>query len=162
MSAYLVDEYHIGAMLKFWERHSISRNCRAYWKGDGHKVWQSDTLNEPFEILARENFDSVFHRYEESKLYEDSEPVALPDVGRDGEPQFRLNRYGHHSPVEILKACDCLEYQSCEKQDYFESHAYAILDQIRRCAIRKVEGYEDANGWELTPHAPRRVAQGVN
>lgn len=153
MSAYQVDRYHIGALLRFWEAKAISRNCRAYWRGEG-KCWTSDTLAEPFATLAQQNFASVAYRYQDSQHYKDATPTSLP-VDECGEPVFKLSAYFIHPAIEIIKGCNCLEYQSCETSDYYESHAYAILDAIRRCAIQNLTGYEDANGWDLTPPKTR-------
>jgi hypothetical protein len=52
------------------------------------------------------------------------------------------------NPVSILKLCDCLEYQSCETEDYNETVAYRLLNVIRRAAIRILPGYDDAK-WEI-------------
>lgn len=54
------------------------------------------------------------------------------------------------SPVQILKLCDCCEYQSCETSDWESSLACALLDAIRRAAIRQLPGYGDAD-WALKP-----------
>lgn len=48
------------------------------------------------------------------------------------------------TPVEVLKALDVLEYQ-CEDADGFDgSDASDIINAIRRTAITKLAGYEDA------------------
>lgn len=51
--------------------------------------------------------------------------------------------------VEVLKACDCYDYQSCETDDYHETTAAKLVDRIRKSAIGKLPGYEDAP-WGIT------------
>lgn len=56
------------------------------------------------------------------------------------------------SPVAILKMCDCLEYQSCETDNYRETVAFRLLDSIRGAAIRMLPGYESAQ-WSFSARA---------
>jgi hypothetical protein len=47
--------------------------------------------------------------------------------------------------VEVLKMCDCLEYQSCEMEDWEQSPARRLIETIRWAAIRDLPGYEEAD-----------------
>ncbi len=54
----------------------------------------------------------------------------------------------HYLPVEIIKACDCYDYQSCETPDWKDTEAYAIMQMLRKRAIYSLPGYEEA-AWEI-------------
>ena len=51
-------------------------------------------------------------------------------------------------PVQIIKACDCLDYQCGDWTDYPGSIAERAVDQIRRTAIYALPGYRAA-AWTL-------------
>ncbi len=69
---------------------------------------------------------------------ENYKPASIPVSDRDMVTDvYKL------SAVSILKMCDCLEYQSCETDDYGETLAFQLLDQIRREAIRALPRYDD-------------------
>ena len=63
------------------------------------------------------------------------------------------------SPVQVLKACNCLEYQSCEHPGWEDSQARANLEVIRAYAVRQLPGYEDAD-WTLDAWKPELLVAG--
>ena len=89
-------------------------------------------LNKTGQTLVNENFKSVNYRYLESKNpYEYIfEPVICTN------------------PIQVLKAINCLDYQSCEHEGWKKSDARKILDDIRDICIRKLPGYDDFQ-WEI-------------
>lgn len=82
-------------------------------------------------VLRDENIRSVSCRYNESAVY--PEPLKVSD----------FHGFCKLSAVNILKMCDCLEYQSCETDDYKQTKAYTLLQAIRGAAIRALPGYDD-------------------
>lgn len=52
------------------------------------------------------------------------------------------------SPVQVIKACDCLEYQCSDWPDWSESVAARALARVRDHAISMLPGYEEAR-WTL-------------
>jgi hypothetical protein len=48
------------------------------------------------------------------------------------------------SPVQVLKSCDCYEYQSCEHPGWKQSEAKQFIDALRREAWHALPGYDDA------------------
>ena len=102
------------------------------------------------DTLYRENVRSVRHRYPESGR--DNLPGPIGDPGfiaikaRDTAHRFPV------SPVDVLKMCDCLEYQSCETGDWNDTLACKLLGSIRKAAIRQLPGYDDAP-WEYSREA---------
>ncbi len=85
-------------------------------------------------MLLAENRRSVDHRYDE---HEEEEP-------------YTYNRFERRlSPVEVLKAIACYEYQSCEHPEWQESEAHAFCEAFRHAMIGKLPGYDEA-AWEIT------------
>lgn len=89
-----------------------------------------------------ENIRSVSARYPQDTWETLPGPIvkdlALLVTDRDFAELSNTN------PVTILKLCDCLEYQSCETEDWEETPAHELLQRIRKAAIRTLPGYEDA------------------
>jgi len=99
-----------------------------------------DSLDYPdllATILYRENVRSVRHRYP-NDAFEALERLTIGGNGRQIA-----------DPVQILKLCQCLEYQSCETPDWEQSTAYKILQSIMSAAIGDLPGYKEA-AWEFT------------
>ena len=88
------------------------------------------TPDEIGQILLDENVRSVLARYEQDTV--DSAPGPCD--------KSRVTRYVwqavHHQLAPwVIKACDCLRYQSCETVDYEDSLAFAVMQAIRESAI---------------------------
>lgn len=81
---------------------------------------------------------------------------ALP--GSLGEPEKFTNKdikcIGNVSGVQLLKSCDCYEYQSCEHPEWPKSEARAFLEVLRKRAWTALPGYEDAE-WGPPKPDPR-------
>jgi hypothetical protein len=142
MSAFIVGHDHIDGLLTFAVEHKLS-----YYVPGAHERVYFDRTNasEIGAILLTENERSVGHRY--------GDDDDLPGSG-EGAYQFRRFEPFLMMPVgkqalTVLKACDCFDYQACETDDYEASLAYRIIDAIRGAAIRRLSGYEGADGWEL-------------
>lgn len=128
MSAFIVNEYHIARLVEYGERKGL----RYYWKetstpmnGNGQTI---------FSKLVIANYASVNHRYEEN----------TPPMPGKYECDFDCVL----SPVQVIKACDCFDYQSCEVEEYKDTEAANIINAIRDRAISSLPGYEDAE-WEI-------------
>lgn len=91
-------------------------------------------------VLRAENIRSVEHRYR----YEEGERLVRIKVS-DREMYLPALKPG---PVAVLKMCDCLDYQSCETDDWEATVAYRLLAGIRSAAIRALPGY-NAAPWEF-------------
>lgn len=86
------------------------------------------------ELLRAENVRSVQSRFGTAG---DVAPYTWrPNVGADV------------TAVEFLKLLACLEANSCEAADFFETPAYLAIDALRRRGIRALDGY-DAAAWEF-------------
>lgn len=65
--------------------------------------------------------------------------------------QYRFHRLsGKASPLLVLKAISCLEYQSCDAPDWNLSEAFMFCAALRTRAVNRLPGFDDAPGWSLT------------
>ena len=144
MSAYVVSDRHINELVSW-----AAQNMGGIWAGDeaGFKHFRGTcSAKEPYgsppdaeqsiaEVLKAENVRSICARYSDEKP-ENYEPIRFEAVA------------SQRTPVEILKACECYDYQACETDDYLVTPAAAIIRQIRSAAIAELLGYKDAD-WEF-------------
>lgn len=146
MSAFVVGHAHIDALVTFCLDHKVS-----YWLPKTHSrvAVTLDNAEEIGRILLEENETSVGHRYP------GDHPEELPGAAGETAAGYRFRRYtpaipaGLNVPLVILKACHCLEYQSCEHDGWPQSTAWIIVQAIKDTAQRALPGYDKAPGWEL-------------
>jgi hypothetical protein len=137
MSAFVVSDKHINSILSYANRDSYSGLIRDQ-NDETYSFKCTEDLNKLAQVLLDQNIRSVNYRYDEDE--------KSPEIKFKFEP----NPFGKPlSPVQILKACSCYDYQACETEDYNETFAYKIIDHIRHMAIRNLPGYEDAE-WEIS------------
>jgi len=141
MSAFVCNEKHFLA-LAVWATRPTGGGARAHASylrhfggSDCTGMDQEDVANYFADVLMRENVRSVRARYQDMV-------VAAPFI-----PSARPDQCAGLTPLHILKMCDCLEYQSCETDDYHTTTAWHLLQAIRRAAIRELPGYDEAP-WE--------------
>jgi hypothetical protein len=60
------------------------------------------------------------------------------------EYQYHWPRHQSWSPVEVLKAIRCLDYQSCEHPEWASSEAKSYLDALTMACVVKLPGMDDA------------------
>ena len=128
MSAFIVSDYHINALVTY----GINRKAQLYTK-DGWEDFNEDTAWALASRLYRANVCSVNRRYGE----------------RTRTTGFRFQRVDISglTAADIVKACDCLEYQSCEVKTWERSRARKTLQAIRESAIKALTANSQA--WEL-------------
>jgi len=140
MSAFIVNHAHIDAIVNFACRHS------RYSTSLGHGLPQTTDPQALGKLLIAENIRSVDYRYRERNL-------AAP---YNWQPRCGDNT----TPVAYLKLLSCLEYQSCESPDYFQTPACRALLALRGIGIKALPGY-DAADWEYPDHDLRPAACGT-
>lgn len=128
MSAFILGHKHINALVNYAYNHDMH-----FCHDDIGYNGQTDR-RAIGQTLMNENHRSVNYRYEEN------------DTPR--EYVFKFSDV-YYSSVQLLKACDCYDYQSCETPDYRETFAAKIVQGIRKHVIRNIEGYNDAM-WEIS------------
>ena len=102
-----------------------------------HALSGEELATEYARILLAENIRSVEYLYSDA-----NDMIGDRDIAVSCE-EYHGGRY-RFAPVQILKLCDCLDYQSCEPNDWQDSAAFELLERIRHAAIRTLPGYDDA------------------
>lgn len=128
MSAFLVADAHINFIVDFANTALPKYN----------KLPGGASLSDPQgtgEILYKANVASVDYRY--------------PADAGNAAPDWSWKPSGPipatlENLVKFLKALDCLEYQSCEPNDWEESQAFKIIRALRGMAINSLPGYDSA------------------
>lgn len=128
MSAYVVSPDTIDYLV------TASRLWRL--ASDGYLPYDARNLtdNELGQVLLSENVRSVNSRYNET----DETPAY----------EHRPVRFDAIDAVMVLKSVQCLNYQSCETDDWQSTSAFKVLKAIESGAIAHLRGYSDAPwGW---------------
>jgi hypothetical protein len=124
MSAFVVDQAHINAIVT--------------WANHFHRQLSSDTMADDPErlgqLLLDANIASVNYRYAH-KPEAQSEPEKFV---------WRPSRARELTAVEAIKALQCLDYQSCEVQDWRASREAKIISALKSVAISELPGYDTA------------------
>lgn len=135
MSAFLVNDTHINALLTWAMRPRWQAPAKYYYDQPDAAIPSTgvtffDNLDTIGQCLVNQNYASL------NGGYGDTDPAH----------EYKHTRYSLPlSPVDVIKACDCYNYQACETgKDYWTSEAHEIIDTIRERAIDELPGYEDA------------------
>lgn len=128
MSAFIVTDTHINALVRYASRHKIT----VAYGNPTMRLNVSAHEQEVAQLLIDENIKSVNYRYSEAE-------TSLIEYDR-GAPIL--------SAIEAIKAAQCLRYQSCEHSDFEESIAFKLIEAIISDAIPRLEGYESAS-WDI-------------
>jgi hypothetical protein len=128
MSAFVCSQNHIAAIASY----AVAKKV---WLGNASA--KDSDFKSIYETLARANVVSVCHRYSDDK----------PENYRDVLRSPKLSSV-QHSALQIVKLCDCLDYQSCETEDWRDSDACKLLSRIRDAAINALPGYDDVK-WAI-------------
>jgi hypothetical protein len=153
MSAYVCDEDHIKTLAMFAAsrgRHGQSGNVPEYWlRHFGGKDMSGHTPAEVAtyfaQVLLDENIRSVAYRYQDSDL--DNLPGPVPTPREITVTDSDMHKAREINPLQLLKMCACLNYQSCESEDWRQTVAYTLLGGIKDAAINKLPGYDESPGW---------------
>jgi len=160
MSAFVCGPDHFKALALF----ATSRGNWGYPRVDprlvrglvNHIVGLNPTISKPPEqwgrtrlasayadVLYKENIRSVGERYPDDTRDTLPGPIVKPlHIVVSGEDESNASL--RLPPVSILKMLDCLDYQSCETNDWTETLAYRLVHHIRSAAISDLPGYEAA------------------
>lgn len=146
MSAYIVDREHIAFLVCAAMSRSISRHTFTWYiKADQrNEQLGSGDLEKAVEVanmLWLENIKSVSHRYPGESSATLPGPIGGEFVI---EAKHLPLWWAGFKPVNVLKACDCYEYQSCEHDGWESSDACAFINRLRAAAWHSLAGYDDA------------------
>lgn len=151
MSAYVSSPESFGLLAAY----AILNKCGVSDWCFSRKSHDIDDVQRIAKGLARENIRSVAHLYPNDADGSRPGPCLL-----DAEIEEAAAIYAAHfltnthlvrkvTPIQIIKVAQCVNYQSCETEDWKDTKAYCQLDWITSEALRHLPGYEDADwGYE--------------
>ena len=154
MSAYIINRNHLSYLIDAAMSPRImgmgSNYFRWYHNETSHELGSGEYLRaaEVAQMLWDENARSYDYRYSKN-----------PDM----EP---TEQYGKHhvlaildmDPVQVLKACACYAYQTCEHPTWESSEAYTFIQTLKDHSIAVLPGYDDAE-WGAPESYVRSVRQ---
>jgi hypothetical protein len=143
MSAYIVEPLHINALVSWACLQRAPHGYYYYWQQDAHGI-NTESATRIAAILHAENVRSVNTRYRES--------APLDGFTFKSEAVFASRL----SAVQVIKACQCLAYQSSEADQWKDSEAFAILRSIESAAVRCLPGYDEAE-WSMPENTGRSL-----
>jgi hypothetical protein len=126
MSAYVLGDENFDAIIAACKRCFGSN---LFVLGKTFNLDSEEECSQIGQILKDQNYASVNARYKEKTEIDPYKYKASSEL---------------YSPVQILKICDCYDYQACETGDYRESLACDIVDTLRLKLITLLPGYDDA------------------
>lgn len=129
MSAFICSDEHISAIVRWAGRANVSY----YEKTTGAAKPVAGREREVFGLLLAENNKSYNHRY---------------NVDGECEGAYNTEFNLALNPLEIIKLCHSLEYQSSQHPEWTDSEAKAVLDAVISAATYKLPGYAGAP-WTL-------------
>ena len=130
MSAFIVEDDLIDLLVTY----ATSGGPFRVSSGDPHTLGR---------MLIAENYRSVNYRYTQK-----DEP----------HPYYFQIWGGRMDPVQVIKACDCFDYQACETDDYRDTAAARLVDNIRSKAIRAALPQMETMKWGAPPNPARKRA----
>lgn len=133
MSAFTVSPETIDLIISYANQHVGDIYIKTEDGSIRYDFKDKKVCQEVAQILMDENNRSVNYRYREQ-----SQAIKI---------NLKLSFVGPAKVISVIKCCDCLEYQSCETDNYEETLAYKFLQVIRKDAVKKIlnrNGYEDA------------------
>jgi hypothetical protein len=101
-----------------------------------------------FKLLIAENIRSLNHRYPGDEDWDDASEMVRREAPASELVEQALKARPARSvwnfdgalsakalATQIVKCCDCYDYQACETDDYERSEAKALVEKIRAQAI---------------------------
>ena len=134
MSAFIVTDTHINALVRYASRHKLSVffNRQLGFPFGKEQLKTYDNEQAIAQILLDENVKSVNYRYRDNEVMTITYDPGAPIL----------------TAIQAIKAAQCLKYQSNECDDFEESIAFKLIEAIIADAIPRLEGYESAS-WAI-------------
>jgi hypothetical protein len=167
MSAYIVDRNHIVYLVAAAMSHRLNRNAGSFswYSGERPDLIRGELSNTDYNravevanMLWMENVKSVKCRYDDHD--DDNLPSPNAEIDAPLVSRYQVTRadfngtvWNHTDPVQVLKSCDCYEYQSCEHNGWPKSEAHAFIEALRARAWHSLAGYDDAKWGAPEPMA---------
>ena len=131
MSAYVVNADHVAQLVLHAKNLSSSTSFGSWFNpiAKDHIDLDVDSFeNEEIALgffLAWANCKSVDYRYGEDDPKETAQHV------NDVVQAIRSRKMRELELFELIKMCDCLEYQCCEVEDYYSTDQHFLISRIK-------------------------------
>jgi hypothetical protein len=136
MSAFIVNDNHVDVIVSYFVT-SIMDDKLWYEMNGKYGYMGLEEAEAVANCLMAQNVRSVNSRYNEvnDKFY-----------------TFNHIQWAHqtYSVGEIANAISCLEYQSCETDDYHTTDAYKIIQSMRKHLLKQVADADGDETWEIS------------
>jgi len=137
MSAFICSPEHVAVLAAFAATNAVA-------------AYQRDSLQDTAKAIAdglmRQNIRSMCDRYSDGKVYLDLQKKAAALAKKyTTSPPAEVRAL---CVVDIIKMASCLDYQSCESDDYDSTDAAIQIRWIAGKAHRMLDGWDDAV-WEF-------------
>ncbi|MGA7178142.1 MAG: hypothetical protein WBX11_00950 [Thiobacillaceae bacterium] len=136
MSAYIVNPEHVAALAAYAARPPLHRNAVIF-------EWREGGAELVAEKLMQANIDSCNYRYPNSHYYTPEGEAQLIQEAVEYAKRFKFNA-PRLTPLDIIRMCECLDYQSCEPENWRDTLASRQIEFIKSSAIRELPGYDKA------------------
>jgi hypothetical protein len=135
MSAFIVSNKHINYLMQFLGQQ---KDLHLSLNGKGINTANIDDMQNVANILIKQNWKSYNFRYNEKNKVPKNYKFAI-------DFNFKPNL------AQVIKACQCLNYQSCETRNYNQSNAKKIIDTIQYLATQRILNSMDYENlkWEI-------------
>ena len=109
--------------------HVLNNGQDYIYSNGNYSLKDSKAVCEVGQIILNQNVRSYNHRY---------------DLNEEHTFKFRRNmkKIDH---VVALAAISCIEYQSCETDNWFQTEAFYILQELRAMICSKLDGCNDVS-----------------
>jgi len=125
MSAWMFSEKQINYLVSYAVDYDVSFYDDEF---QGH-IQAIDNPQYFVDVLTKANCDSLIARYGTNEK----------------QLKYKFQHTKILAPIEILKNCNCFDYQACEVNRYRYTPAYRMINDIRGAAIRNLPGYDKAS-----------------
>lgn len=151
MSAFIVSKRHIDVIVSRAQIEVTGPDGSPLsWSNgtpEGGQYPKTITTDELGRMLWGENLKSVIARYPGDRDGHRPGPAGFRDL--DVLTYRAVLVVPFPTRIEVLKALDRLEYQSCEHEGWKTSEAAAFCEALRRRLISHLPGYEEApEAWD--------------
>ena len=155
MSAFLVSKQHINALVAWVMSDRLGSDYAnaGTFPEVARRCAAGATLADAIgRVLWAENLRSVQTRYPDCKASPgEIHPDTPGAVEGESIEEWTYRPESARNAVQTISACRCLEYQSCETDNWLDTEAHKILDRIMHDAIRRLPGMDEAS-WEITEY----------
>lgn len=151
MSAFMHDNAHVDAIIH--GAMTYGRTQGIYFGNPTHAL--TDNPTEAGRVLLRENAESMAYRYNMKDLDNEADggTRAIEYLGyveqAEGYEYDASKPHKTYSAGEVLMALHSFEYQACERPEFEQSDAHALIRGIERALIRSWREYSSAETWAI-------------